>query len=551
MKKLFLINCRPPMVEAFKGAGCDVRTLWSTERELDVPALLDENNFIPDLVLQQESLGRRVFLSGLEKLDCLKIFWSVDTHLNMHWHGLYGSLFDGVLTTQQKYIAALNERCHAEICWVPWMGARPGPEIGTASGVVPYRSRKHDICFVGRVSKERRSRQWFVDYLRGNYDLHQVDGLNYSQMMEEYRQTRIVPNEAIFGEVNFRLFEACSCGCAVVTPDIGDELGNLFEIGREIEVYSDVLELKEILDALHRDPVRAASMGLAAYERILRDHLPANRASRILDFAGCLGRRSVSSSEAKLYRALSEAALGEAGDPVVNWDALVRSLLSLSPGMERDSALMRIFSISDMADLFLNIARPYMRGKGSFGDCYFNMSASLSAMKLDLWDVAKHFWYAWKSADPAGNTMIPDSPLSLLLLWGDELSKSGNSIRSGVAFNEKSGIPACAADCYFAALFLSPGNLDVFRKLDSVFCGVKGAEPSRLGFLSHISLHSPDDWRASSDVGIINLKVFRIYEGLKELENARALAVAAGRERFFKRKLETELPQYFRLVYGT
>ncbi len=528
------------MVDAFLSLGFEVSHLYTNERELNVAEKLRELDFQPDLILQQENLGCRVFLSGMHEVNCLKIFWSVDTHLNMHWHRYYGSLFDGVLTTQKKYVRALERDCDSEIFWVPWMGAHRNERV------LPYHVRDHEITFVGRVSKERRSRQWFVDFLTTNYDLYLVDGLNYSQMMDVYRQTRIVPNEAIFGEINFRLFEACSCGCAVVTPYV-EGIEDLFDIGVEIEVYNDVLELRDILSSLSKDHHRAASLGLAGYARVMRDHLPENRAVSILNFAGSLTPKNVSDES---YTYLSEAALGEAGDPAVNWQKILNYLLQMPSDKQRDAALMRIFAINGAVEPYLTIARPYLTGQADDPECYFYMSASLSAAKLGLFDLAKHFCFNYFSQKHSAHPKTPDDIQGLLIIWGDELFKSGISVRSGIAFNEESGIPACAADCYFAALYNSPGNLSVFKKLDSVFTGVKGAEPSRLGFLSHLSLHNPNDWRVSLDLGITNLKVFRLTEGLKELEHARSIAMSQGAERFFRRKVETDLPAYFKLVYG-
>lgn len=137
-----------------------------------------------------------------------------------------------------------------------------------------------------------------------------------------------------------------------------------------------------------------------------------------------------------------------------------------------------------------------------------------------------------------------------MISWGDELFRCGYSTRSGVPFNERDGLPGCAADCYFAALYDQPGSLEIYRKLEAVFSDVKGAEPSRLGFLSHLSLHAPHDWRLSAELGITNLKAFRISEGLMELDHAHELARKSGHERFFVRKVKTEVIRYFELVSG-
>ncbi|WP_456325507.1 hypothetical protein [Desulfonauticus submarinus] len=38
--------------------------------------------FKPELIFHQENLGPRTLLIGLDKFHCLKVFWSIDTHLN-------------------------------------------------------------------------------------------------------------------------------------------------------------------------------------------------------------------------------------------------------------------------------------------------------------------------------------------------------------------------------------------------------------------------------------------------------------------------------------
>ncbi|WP_239060993.1 glycosyltransferase [Desulfovibrio sp. JC022] len=527
--------------------GNEVKYLHGQDGRLDLPAKLDEMDFCPDVILQQESLGRRLFLHGLHKLDCIKVFWSVDTHMNMYWHKYYADLFDCVLTTQKKYVSQFSKACSAKVEWMPWMAILSGG-AAVGSGVIPHSRREHDLTFVGRVTEHRRSRLWFVNFLKSQYALNLEDSLNYYEMMSVYRQTRVVPNEALFGEVNFRLFEAAACGCAIVTPDVGGGLGELFEVGREVEVYNDVLELKERLDRFTKSPELSGTVGMAAYARVLKDHLPDSRAAAISEIVAGLSRRNISADRAELLLCMSEFLLGEAGDNCVNWDLLLKRLLSLGYSELRNAALFRIFARSGLTDLFMKIVRPYLDKSLSSSDCYFNMSASLSALKLGQWEVAKHFWYAYAALGRSANIVKPEDDVHLLKLWGDAAFKSGLSIRSGVAFNEDEGIPSCASDCFFAALHRRPSDKELYMKLDSVFNGVKGGEPTRLGFLSHLSLHYPDDWRISAEVAVTSLKVFRFQEGLKELENARVLAEKSGQDRFFYRKMESEIPLFYKLV---
>ncbi|WP_320006099.1 glycosyltransferase [Maridesulfovibrio sp.] len=538
MQKLLLINCTSPLIYAFKDLGYIVESISVHMRTYDIAAKITEMQFEPELILQQEYLGRRVLLQGLERINCLKIFWSVDTHMNMYWHGYYAELFDCVLTTQKKYTLQLKRICNTKIEWLPWMGTLHAGKSGLAS----HAKREHNVTFVGRVTSHRPSRKWFVDFLTSHYGLHLLDGLNFDEMMAAYRNTRIVPNEALFGEVNFRLFEAASSGCAVVTPNVGDELGELFEIGAEIEVYNDVLELKEILDRLTKKKSATASIGMAAYARILRDHLPISRATKIIQIAHDTAPRSIQADHAEFSLCMCELALGEAGESV-DWGELQRRLISLERSEARDAALFRVFYRLGQPELFMELIKPYLKLNTSIEDCYFNMTASLCAVKFGQWDVAKYFWYMYAAANSMGADK-PAEETQLLVYWGDALNKSGITLRVGVAFNELADIPTCASDCYFAALYRDPENKKIFSRLANLFRGVMGGEISRLGFLSHLSLHNPNDWRLSAEVGITNLKVFRFSEGLRELANAVNIAKKNGQERLLRSKLNQELPAY-------
>jgi glycosyltransferase involved in cell wall biosynthesis len=79
--------------------------------------------------------------------------------------------------------------------------------------------------------------------------LRRAQDLGFAPMLEFYDRSRIVPNESIFGEVNFRLFEAASCGCAVINPATPG-LQDLFIPGEEVAAYRDGAELADWVNRL-------------------------------------------------------------------------------------------------------------------------------------------------------------------------------------------------------------------------------------------------------------------------------------------------------------
>ncbi|MBQ9407465.1 MAG: glycosyltransferase family 1 protein [Desulfovibrio sp.] len=182
--------------------------------------------FRPDVLIQREHIGKRRFLYGLEQLHCPKIFWAVDSHLNMAWQRWYIRLFDLVLTPHSSLFAALPQE---------WQSA-PAQNFAWPGCRRPWRShdkRSHSVAFVGVIDNNRPMRRSFAELLRRRCGLEACT-LPFDAMLALYDDTRVLPNEAIAHEFNFRIMEGASCGCCVLTPDIGDDLAANFTPGREV-----------------------------------------------------------------------------------------------------------------------------------------------------------------------------------------------------------------------------------------------------------------------------------------------------------------------------
>ena len=92
-------------------------------------------------------------------------------------------------------------------------------------------------------------------------------------MLKLYDNTRILPNESLCAEVNFRLVEDASCGCCLLTPDIGEDQDALLEPGKKCLIYANGLELLEQIDLPAARPEQAEAIGYAAWRRIQAEHL--------------------------------------------------------------------------------------------------------------------------------------------------------------------------------------------------------------------------------------------------------------------------------------
>ncbi|MDR2489703.1 MAG: glycosyltransferase [Desulfovibrio sp.] len=247
-----------------------------------LPGILRRMKLAPDLVLQQESLGKRLYLSGLETCECPTMFWAIDSHLNMFWQQWYGLLFDAVLTPHVSLFRALPaERRPREL--------HRFAQAGQRRQWVPHGQRRRDMAMCARLTDSRPMRAWLVDLLRP-LGLDVTENLSFDAMMRLYDDTRVALNECIANEVNFRLMEGASSGCLVLSPDVGEDQDALLRPGEEFLLYHDGLELLEQVSWAKRRPESAERVGKAAMQRIQAEHLPEHRADFLVRLASRLSQ---------------------------------------------------------------------------------------------------------------------------------------------------------------------------------------------------------------------------------------------------------------------
>jgi len=277
---------------AWRAMGHEVHTVSITRAGIySVGTLLESLTFTPDLFFQKEHLGARVLFNDLETLDCIKAFWSIDTHLNYYWQRWYAKLFDVFFTPHAAYLSSLSPD------WLPAAMVRL-PVAGRERSFTPHTARGRNLSFIGRLSGSRPTRRNFCAVLEERYGLKALDGLSYADMQDIYGDTRVLPNESIAMETNFRLLEGASNGCCVVSPDIGDDQDALLTPGKEVLVYHDALECLHVINECLARPEMAEAVGIAARKRILAEHLHTHRAASVLLACGGIARNAVTGSHA-------------------------------------------------------------------------------------------------------------------------------------------------------------------------------------------------------------------------------------------------------------
>ncbi len=304
MRILHLGN--PAVVPALRALGHDVRAaselcplLVVPGRPVDIRLLHREIAPDAEAFLMVDTLGRQSLAYGVEEVPVPRVYWAIDVHMNFFWQRHYAGLFDLVLSAQKDYVPLLAAE-GVPARWLPW---------GIDADVFhdPGLARPIDIAFVGVVDAHRPKRSAALDALRRRFTVETFGAdaahrLSPVEMARVFASAKIVFNESVMGDLNFRTFEAMACGALLLTERIDNGLHDLFVSGRHLVTYGPDTLLAEAEHwlAAPRERERVARAGaalvgarhtMAARMAALTDWLAAGipRRDTRVRAAGCFG----------------------------------------------------------------------------------------------------------------------------------------------------------------------------------------------------------------------------------------------------------------------
>jgi tetratricopeptide (TPR) repeat protein len=260
----------PVVVAPLRALGHEVLVAFESHPDLAIPGrpfdareLWRRLPTAPDVLLVVDTLGRQTLAYGIEELPVCRIYYAIDIHLNFFWQRHYGRLFDLVLVAQKDYVP-LFESAGVPAYWLP-----------SAVDGVTFRDlglpRIYDISFVGIVDPVTRpKRAAAIEILRQRFGLMvfgvtPAERLSATEMARVFSASKIVFNESVMGDVNFRVFEAMACGALLLTERIDNGFLDLFTPGEHLDIYTPdslVDKVAYYLDA-HQERARIAARGAA------------------------------------------------------------------------------------------------------------------------------------------------------------------------------------------------------------------------------------------------------------------------------------------------
>ncbi len=238
----------------------------------------------PNFIHINEDLGRRYFPPDVPSDDLpLVSFYAIDIHLNFFWHKEVAYLVDVFFSSQRSYVERLKA-LNPQVYHLPWAIRK---EVFYDDG----RNRDIDISFVGVVDEYRKKRRNIIEAVKKHFNLEVFNGLTWEEMAEIYRRSKIVLNESIAGEVNFRYFEAMACGALLLTEDI-KELYHLFIPNIHLVTYNPANLLTKVAYYLKNEKDRE-SIRIRGRDLVHRFHTEIERARSFLRIIRMSSKRRI------------------------------------------------------------------------------------------------------------------------------------------------------------------------------------------------------------------------------------------------------------------
>lgn len=553
---IFCLDCS--LAGPMRALGHTVLTPALPSGIAHAPSLLREHDFRPDLFIQQERLAPRLLLDRLDEVPCPTFFISVDAHLNMFWQERYARLFDVVFTPHISLFQALRP------------GLKPGRLVRLAPAgldlpFLPHKRRPYPLSFVGLLTEHRPARGEMVRLLRRECGLrHPEQPVPYAAMLDLLRASRLVPNESIALEVNFRLFEAASCGALVLSQDMGADQEAFFRPGLEFVSYANGLELLDKVKFYLSRPAAAEAIARAGWERAQADYLPERRAALLLREAG-LSRARLTGEEAaeNFWLALAQLSRGGLLRLSVDWLLARRSQFAARPASmamrlrlllessHPDNSLYGAAgggSAASRREQAADLLAFMLKNSAHADSLECNLAGAMAAVFLERRDWARAFWLRQRSllsGRTAAQAAPPasDAPYDQYLAWGRLLRLLGLRAQVGFAFNAQSGfIAQCSLECLLLAQAEAGDDqskrLGCLEELHLLCRELPAFSWIDMGFLAELSLRRPGDWRAQLAYGLRALENYRLEAGLHEVAEARGKAAPAGEATAFAALLE-------------
>lgn len=264
--------------------------------------LIEIAGFTPDLFIYIEPFG--LIPRGMENAPCPTACILCDTHMDLAVRVRQSLFFDYVFLYHRNYLKYFKHHPSDSVSWLPYAC---DTDFFTPTGAM----RDIDLAFIGQPHpwSERGAT---LRKLEQRYAMNEQRFYFHSEIPSIYSRAKIVLNLPLADDLNFRTFEAMSCGALLITPRVNNGQELLFQEGKHYVAFSSEEELYERVDYYLENTQEREEIASQGYAEILRANTLKHRIniliSKIENTDACLApiRSMKSSAVDKQYAWLYE-----------------------------------------------------------------------------------------------------------------------------------------------------------------------------------------------------------------------------------------------------
>lgn len=239
-------------------------------------------DFQPDFILLNDSSLPHVHL-GLEDSPVPTIWYAIDSHLHK-WHRFYATIFDTVFVAQKNQVEP-TLRYNINSHWLP------PAFLKESAPLVPWNERNIPLSFVGTLDKSRNPKR--LELFGRLAELGISIEIHKGDYIPVYTRSKIVLNQSVNDDLNYRFFEAAACGALVLTNELSHSQSDILVPGKEYLTYKtgDPVDCAQKIHWAMTHDDQIASMASIASEKILSAHCSIHRAETMIKKMGEITHR--------------------------------------------------------------------------------------------------------------------------------------------------------------------------------------------------------------------------------------------------------------------
>jgi len=227
-----------------------------------------------DLFLYVEPLG--LIPEGIERAPMPTAALLCDVHNDLPSRRRLARFFDHVFLYHRNYLGAFDEHPPGHVHWHPY-----------ACDLEVFRplavERDLDLAWVGQLFDAGHERGRILAQLRQRWRMNEQRWYLQDEIPAVYSRAKIVVNLPLSDDLNFRVFEAMSCGALLLTRRVANGQELLFEEGRHYAAFADEAELHAKVEYYLTHEEERARIAADGHAEIVRAHRLDTRLTALLE----------------------------------------------------------------------------------------------------------------------------------------------------------------------------------------------------------------------------------------------------------------------------